>query len=208
MEQTLKAATVVSSADVKATDAKGSAKIPAQEWGSDGDKPILLFLSWPHEDAPVGGDCEKLCKNTFDDEDLARATKLFVCVKIDAKATDQNLLKEMGIKSFPSLAVADGQGNIVARLEKQTSSSKVASALYSTIQSRLPKYYQKIQQIKAEQARAFDQGKNLAKAKKYQDAIAKFESITNSDVRGDLFEKAMKELTEAQTKAAKASNNG
>lgn len=208
MDQQLKPAAVVSSADVKATDAKAAAKLPAQEWGSDGEKPILLFLSWPHEDAPVGGECEKLCKNTLDDENLARATKLFVCIKIDAKATDQSLLKSMGLTSFPSLAVADPQGNIVARFEKQTSSSKVTQALHSTIQSRLPKYYQKIQQIKAEQARAFEQGKNLAKAKKYQDAIAKFESITNSDVRGDLFEKAMKELTEAQTKAAKASSNG
>ncbi|MBI3097051.1 MAG: hypothetical protein HYY93_02220 [Planctomycetes bacterium] len=202
-ETRLTAPEVVSSADVKGESPATSGRIPLDEIRNAGDKPVLVFFSCAHDKTPSGKACEKLCKSVFDNEDLARATKLYVCLQVNAQDADPSLLRSLGLQKFPVLAVTDGEGNIVHRITDFASSAKVTGALQRTVSSKFPAYYSTLQQTMAEQARAYEQARALAKAKKYDEAMERLQSITASDVRTDLFDKAQKELLDIQKKAGK-----
>lgn len=197
------APSVVSSADVKGAAPALDGRVPLDEIQNAGDKPVLVFFSWTHEAGPQGKLCEKLCKGVFDNEALARATKLYMCLQVNAQDSDQTVLRSLGIQKFPVLAVTDGAGNIVAKITEFGSSAKVTAALQGAVRAKFPKYYQQIQQTIAEQARALEQAKVLSKAKKYEEAMEKLQFITSSEVRTELFDKAQKELLDLQKKAGK-----
>ena len=167
-------------------------------------RPVLLYFHWPHAHEKHGKEVTKICTRVLEDEQVARWSKLFRCVRVEMEKSDLELAKRVGATKGPSLVVLNTDMKVVQRLEQVRSSPKLVKALkaahasFPEAQKRLKGEVAAQQQLLATAQRLFDMGSEKH-AREFLDRVRK------SEVRVDpVYDEALELGKRLDTRAARA----
>ena len=168
-----------------------------------GEKPILVYFHWPHEDGDRGKRVVKFCGGPLDDEAFVRVTPLFHCIEVNTRDSEEKLVDEAKVRVTPTLALCRPDGSVVWRTEDTGISGKaLAETLKKTLRTRFPDEWKKVEEEVAAQKKAMAEAKALLAANKTEEATGLLNTVVDSDVRfTDEWALAVKVLREEQKKA-------
>lgn len=172
----------------------------------DGDKPLLVYFHWPHEDGDKGKRVVKFCGGPLDDEAFVRVTPLFRCIEVNTRDSEERLVDEAKVRVTPTLALCRPDGSVVWRTEDTGISGKaLAETLKKQLRTRFPEDWKKVEAEVAAQKKSIDEAKALLASGKTEDAMVSLNAVVDSDVRfTDEWAQAVKVLREEQKKADEA----
>jgi hypothetical protein len=171
-----------------------------------GEKPILVYFHWPHEDGAKGKQVLRFCGGPLDDEAFVRVTALFHCVEVNTRDSDAKLVEEAKVRQTPSILLCRPDGAILWRTEDTALTGKVlAEALKRVLREKLPKRWEAIEKEIAEQRRNVAEARRLLAAGKDEEGMGFVNLVVGSDVRfTDAWAEAVRTLREREMKAAEA----
>ena len=172
----------------------------------DGDKPLLVYFHWPHEDGDKGKRVVKFCGGPLDDEAFVRVTPLFRCIEVNTRDSEERLVDEAKVRMTPTLALCRPDGAVVWRSEDTGLSGKaLAETLKKQLRTRFPEDWKKVEAEIASQKKSVAEAKALLAAGKTEDAVIALNAVVDSDVRfTDEWAQSVKVLREEQKKAEEA----
>ena len=172
----------------------------------DGDKPLLVYFHWPHEDGDKGKRVVKFCGGPLDDEAFVRVTPLFRCIEVNTRDSEERLVDEAKVRVTPTLAVCRPDGSVVWRTEDTGLSGKaLAETLKKQIRTRFPEDWKKVEAEVAAQKKSVAEARALLASGKTEEALIALNGIVDSDVRfTDEWAQAVTVLREEQKKAEDA----
>jgi hypothetical protein len=142
------------------------------------------------------------CKS-FRDEKVARWLSLFHCVEVDMGRSELKTAERLGFKEGVMFAFVDQDLNVVATSKSLPESDGLANFLKSTLRSpACAKFWAPVQTTIDEQKKALAEARDLMKREKYKEALERYKSIVNSNVRvAEFWDDAAKESVKATRKA-------
>ncbi len=184
-----------------------------------GPRPTLLYIHHPHDvdhandhahdgeeddhHAPLSGNAKKshdLC-DAFDDETVARWSKLYRLVMVDAGESDADLLRRFSTGDGPALTVIGQDLKVVAATRPMRRSKEITKFLARTAEDAFPEYWKTVQRRLADQDEALSTARTLAKDKDYKKAIERLWDVTKSELRiTSTFDAAVKFESELRRK--------
>lgn len=175
-------------------------RVELKNWRGD-EKPALVYWVWSDEEHKRGKETKKADRNVWDNEKVARVSRLFHCYRVDAKAIPPAELQELGVKDVPFVQILGADLAPIASVAP-SSPGAMESFLQVGVQ-RFPEYWRSVLQRMKELERIYDRGKAAMKKKDYAAAVEAFNEIYMDDVRTGLLDKAREELAKARKKAEK-----
>lgn len=160
-----------------------------------------MYWVWSDENDKRGKETRKADRNVWDNERVARASKLFHCFRVDAKEVPAADLAKMGVKGIPFVQVLNkDQVPVAATIPSGPGSMET---FLQGSAKKFPEYWRSVLQRMQELAKRFEEGKAAMKKKDWDAAIAAFHEIYNDDVRTDLIDKSRNLLMQARQKSEK-----
>lgn len=183
----------------EASAANGSL-VNLEKW-SGGDKPALVYWTWSDENDKRGKETKKADRNVWDNEKVARVSRLYDCFRVDAKGIPADQLQKLGVKDVPFVQIVNKDQSPIAAIAP-TSPGSMETFLQTGVK-KFPEYWRTVLQRMQELDRRFNDGKAAMKKKDYDEAISAFNEVYNDNVRTDLISKARELLMQARQKAEK-----
>lgn len=123
---------------------------------------------------------------------MARASKHYLCYKVDASKQDPALLKKRGLDpaKMPMLVVTSPTGKFVCILPEVKSNVALKDALEQAVAQHFPERWKSYDQVFQELEKLLEAAREDYKQKKYQAAMEKVISIIENPVRTSLIERA------------------
>lgn len=171
-----------------------------EKW-SGGDKPALVYWTWSDENDKRGKESNKVDRNVWDNEKVARVSRLYDCYRVDAKGVPADQLLKLGVKEIPFVQVLSKEQAPIASTVPSSPGSM--ETFLQTSARKFPEYWRTVLQRMQELDRRFNEGKAAMKKKDYDAAISAFNEVYNDNVRTDLIGKARELLMQARQKAEK-----
>jgi hypothetical protein len=173
------------------------------------DRPVLVYLHWPHEDGARGKETLKACTGPMDDAALIRASFLFRCVEINTRDSEARLLEEAKAPAAPGLLVCRPDGTVVWRGDARAMAGKaLAAALVEVVRREFPAKGKEIDAELKAQPEKLKEAQVLAARGTFEEARDLVQRVVDSPVRiGAAWEAAralLKKLEAAQAKAEEA----
>ncbi|MBI2922209.1 MAG: hypothetical protein HYY18_14245 [Planctomycetes bacterium] len=161
-------------------------------WAKDNEKPGLIYFYWSDTSDPRGKKTQLWNRDFFDTEDVARASKHFLCYKVDASKQDPGLLKKRGLDpaKMPALVVTSPTGKFVCILPEVKSNVALKDALEQAVAQYFPDRWKSYDQVFQELEKLLEAAREDYKLKKYEAALAKVATIIENPVRTSLIERA------------------
>lgn len=175
--------------------------IDLERW-QDGKKPALVYWTWSDEEDKRGKDTKKADRNTWDNEQVARVSRLYTCYRVDAKDVPPATLAKLGVTQIPFVQVVSNDKLAVASTVPG-SPNAMETFLRAQVQRHFAEYWRTVVARAQELAKKLDEAKAAAKKKDYDGAVAACGEIMNDDVRTDTLDKARDLMAQARAKAAK-----
>lgn len=171
-------------------------------------RPTLLYFHYPHEDLEkpgvAGRASKKLCE-MLADETFARWGLLVRCVEVDAEKSDARILERLGVGTGPSFSLVNEKLEVVAKSGPFATSKGAAAFLKQNVTAGFPDFWKVLQERIDAQKALIAEGRALAKQKKFDEALARYDAVVFSDLRiADFFEDACREAEDVAAAAAKA----
>lgn len=92
-------------------------------------KPVLIFFSLP------GSNSSRLMfETTFENEEIKRLSKQFVCIYANA-VQDSQVCQRYGVESFPTILILSPQGGELHRLSGRQTTEQLSLQMHVVIQS-------------------------------------------------------------------------
>jgi len=171
-------------------------------------RPTLLYFHHPHEDVEkpgaAGKASRKLCR-MLAEEAFARWGLLVRCFEVDAENSDAKVLERLGAGDGPSFAIVDENLAVVAKSGSFVNAKTAAAFVRDAVTAKFPAYWKSVSERIEEQKKLVAEARALAKQKKFDEAVARYDTVVWSDLRvGDFFDDACKEWAEVSKDKAKA----
>ncbi len=163
----------------------------------EGDqRPILLYFHYAHAgdegesesgakvtETRAGKESRKQC-GKFDDESVARWSRLYRFVEVDASGSDPAIVRQFGGQADkPSFAVLDTELKLVKTSPLIGSSRKFLAFLQRTIETSFEEHWTAVQETIEKQEKAIDEAEELADDDEYAAATKLLFEVVVSDVR-------------------------
>lgn len=150
----------------------------------NGEKPVLVYFHWPHEDGDRGKRIVKFCSGPMDDEAFVRMTPLFHCVEVNTRDSESRLVEEAKVASTPALLVCAPDGTIVWRSDDGRLSGKaLAASLRKVLQEEFPGRWTEIEKEMKFQKETLAEARALSAQRRHEDAAFALRQVVGSDVR-------------------------
>ncbi len=175
--------------------------VELERW-QDAKKPALVYWTWSDEEDKRGKDTKKTDRNTWDNEQVARAARLYTCYRVDAKDVPASTLAKLGVSQVPFVQVVSNDRLAVASTVPG-SSNAMEGFLRTNLQRHFAEYWRAVLARAQELAKKLDEAKAAMKKKDFDGAVSACGEIMNDDVRTETLDKARDLLAQARAKAAK-----
>lgn len=161
-------------------------------WVKENKQPGLIYFYWSDSSDPRGKKTEAWNRNFFDTEDVARATKNFLCYKVDASKQNPEILRKRGLDlaKIPALVVTSPTGKFVSIVPEVKGNVALKKALELALEKHFPEIWKSFDQVFEELAGLLDAAREDYKRKNYEAALEKATSIVNHPVRTSWIERA------------------
>jgi hypothetical protein len=171
-------------------------------------RPTFLYFHHPHEDVEkpgaAGKASRKLCR-MLAEEAFARWGLLVRCFEVDAEKSDAKVLERLGAGDGPSFAIVDENLAVVARSGSFVSAKTAAAFVRDAVTTKFPAYWKSVAERVEEQRKLVAEARTLAKQKKFDQAVARYDAVVWSELRiGDFFDDACKEWVDATKEKQRA----
>jgi len=152
----------------------------------------LIYFYWSDSSDPRGKKTQVWNRDFFDTEDVARASKLFLCYKVDASKQDSELMKKRGLDpaKMPALVVTSPTGKFICILPEVKSNVALKEALEQAVALYFPELWKSYDQTFQELARLLEAAREDYKQKNYEAALEKVTRIIENPVRTSVIERA------------------
>ncbi len=184
----------------EAVSAAAGPLVSLERW-TGGDKPVLVYWTWSDEEDKRGKETKKADRNVWDNEKVARVSRLYDCFRVDAKGVPAEQLQKLGVKDVPFVQIVNKDQASIAAIAP-TSPGSMESFLQAGVK-KFPEYWRSVLQRMQELDKRYNEGKAAMKKKDYDAAISAFNEVYNDNVRTDLLSKAREMLMQARQKAEK-----
>ena len=171
-------------------------------WAKDNEKPGLIYFYWSDSSDPRGKKSQAWTRDFFDTEDVARASKHFLCYKVDASKQDVALLKKRGVDpaKTPALVVTSPTGKFVCILPEVKSNVALKDALEQALAQHFPALWKSYDRVYLELEKLLDAAREDYKKNNFEAALEKVAKIIENPVRTSLIERAEELQEVVQTK--------
>ena len=170
-------------------------------------RPTLLYFHYPHEDVEKPGASgkasRKLCR-MLAEEAFARWGLLVRCFEVDAENSDAKVLERLGVGEGPSFAIVDENLAVVAKSGSFVNAKTAAAFVRDAVTAKFQEYWKAVSARVEEQRKLVAEARALAKQKKFDEALTRYDTVVWSDLRiGDFFDDACKEWAEVSKEKKK-----
>ncbi|KAF0242497.1 MAG: hypothetical protein FD180_3880 [Planctomycetota bacterium] len=171
-------------------------------WAKDNEKPGLIYFYWSDSSDPRGKKSQAWTRDFFDTEDVARASKHFLCYKVDASKQDAGLLKKRGLDpaKMPAIVVTSPTGKFVCILPEVKSNVALKDALENALAQHFPALWKSYDRVYLELEKLLDVAREDYKKNNFEAALEKLAKIIEHPVRTSLIERAEELQEVVQTK--------
>lgn len=161
-------------------------------WAKDNQKPGLIYFYWSDSSDPRGKKTQLWNRDFFDTEDVARASKHYLCFKVDASKQDPALLKKRGLDpaKMPALVVTSPTGKFICILPEVKSNVALKVALEEALAQHFPDLWKAYDRVYLELEKVLEAAREDYKKNNYQAALEKLAKIIENPVRTSLIERA------------------
>ncbi|MEK7469937.1 MAG: hypothetical protein AAB074_21425 [Planctomycetota bacterium] len=123
---------------------------------------------------------------------MARASKHFLCLKVDGARQDAALLKKRGLDpaKLPALVVTSPTGKFVCILPEVKSNVALKDALEEAVAKHFPALWKSYDQVYLELEKLLDAAREDYKKNNYEAALEKLTKVIENPVRTSLIERA------------------